>query len=132
MKKRVVSIALILAIGCTALFLLAGCSAGEEKEVRVEYIPGNVFTTNVKDSFTILKTAPVLVLNKEGLEEMLDGNMTSIRDTIIFILRDLDEDDIQKTGRHDDLRERIMDELNELLGIDNIVEVRFNDFVMGR
>ena len=131
MKKRVVSIALILVLCSSALFLLAGCSS-EEKVVRVEYAPGAVFTTNVKNSYSIFKTAVVLVLDKEGLEDMLDQNLTSIRDTIIFILRDLDEEAIQKPGRHDDLRERIMNDLNELLGIENIVEVRFNDFVMGR
>ena len=132
MNKRVVSIALILAMCCGAIFLLAGCSGDEEKVVRIEYIPGDVFTTNVKDSdYHILKTAPILILDKEGLEEMLDSNLTSIRDTIIFILRDLDETAIRKPGRHDDLRERIMNELNELLEFENIVEIRFNDFVMG-
>jgi len=131
MKKRVLSIALIIVICSASLLVFTGCS-GEEKVVRVEYAPGDVFTTNVKDSYYIFKTAVVLVLDKEGLEDMLDQNRTRIRDTIIFILRDLDEDSIAKTDRHDGLRQRIMDDLNELLEFENIVEVRFNDFVMGR
>ena len=131
MKKRIIRIASFLAIGSLALFLLAGCSGGDDKEVRVEYSPGAVFTTNVKDSDRLLKTAPVLVLDKEGLEEMLDLNIISIRDTIIFVLRELNEDSIRKSGRHEDLRERLAAELNEVLEIENIVDVRFSDFVMG-
>ena len=130
MKKRIVSFLLILVIVCAPVFVITGCS-GDEKEVYVEYIPGDVFTVNVHESNRILKCGIVLVLNKEGLEDMLDANRTRIRDRIIFILRDLNEDDVRRTGTQDDLRERIIEELNEMLDIENIVEVIFNDYVMG-
>ena len=119
-------------LGSMALFLLSGCSGDDAKAVRVEYSPGDYFTTNVAgESYHLLKVAPVLVVNKEGLDDTLKAQNATIRDTIIFILRDLTEADIKAPGNQDELRGRIVTALNERLGVDYFVEVIFNDFVMG-
>ena len=132
MKKRIISIVLVIILGTAALFLYSGCSGGEEKVVRAEYSPGDYFTTNVAGgSPRVFKCVPILVVNKEGLDETLKAQNATIRDTIIFILRELTEEDIRAPGNFDDLRERIVDALNERLGVDYFVEVIFNDFVMG-
>jgi flagellar basal body-associated protein FliL len=130
MKKLAIIIALFVVIGGAALYFFMFSGEQEKPEVRVAYSPGEYFTTNVKESSRLLKTTVVLIVNEEGLEEMLKKENARIRDTIVFILRDLKEEDIKGTGTKDELRERIIAELNERLGIDNFVEVLFNDFVM--
>ena len=132
MKKPVILVVVIVVIAAAAagfyFFVLSGDR--EKPEVRVEYSPGEFFTTNVYGSNRLLKSGIILIVNEAGLEEKLTLENARIRDTIIFILRDLTEDDIKAEGTQEELRQRIIDELNEKLGIDNFVEVLFNDFVM--
>jgi len=113
-----------------SLYLFVIRATKTAPEVRVNYSPGEYFTTNVKGSPKLLKSAIVLVVNAEGLETKLRYENARIRDTIIFILRDLTETEILDPGIQNILREKIIDALNERLGIDNFVEVLFNDFVI--
>ncbi|MDR0489939.1 MAG: flagellar basal body-associated FliL family protein [Oscillospiraceae bacterium] len=131
MNSKVIIIIVVVVIVAAGAVYFFTQGTGEKPEVLVEYSPGDFFTTNIRGSTHLLKTSPVLVVNVEGLEDMLAKENTRIRDTIIFILRDLSEDDIAAPAPQDGLRARIVKALNELLGIDNFVEVRFNDFVMG-
>ena len=133
MKKIIPIIIVIVIIAAATLYFLVLRPEPVKKEVRIEYSPGEYFTTNVKSegsALRLLKATIILVVNDEGLEEMLADNNARIRDTIIFILRDLRAEDILAEGTQDGLRERIITALNERLGIDNFVEVLFNDFVM--
>ena len=128
-KILIVIIAVVIVAGAAVyFFLFTGDS--EKPEVRVEYSPGDFFTTNVYDSNRLLKATIVLVVNDAGLQETLEKENARIRDTIIFILRDLTETDIKAPGTQNELRNRIITTLNNQLSIDNFVEVLFNDFVM--
>ena len=130
MKKiiPIIAVAAILVGGSLWYFVFR--EPADPSSIRVEYSPGDFFTTNVKDANRHLRAGVVLVLNKEGLDEMLDAENARIRDTIIFILRDLTAEDVQDLESNEVVRERIMTTLNTRLGIDNIVEVLFNDYVM--
>lgn len=130
MKKILIFLVVIAMVGSTALLSACGGSS-EPKIVRVEYSPGDYFTTNISGSYHLLKVVPILVVNREGLEDTLKAQNATIRDTIIFILRDLTEEDVMAPGNQDELREKIVASLNERLGVDYFVEVIFNDFVMG-
>ena len=132
MKKIGIIIVVIVLVvaGGAALYFFVFSGDKEKPEVRFEYSPGEYFTTNVNQSQHLLKATLVLVVNAEGLEEMLTKENARIRDTIIFILRSLTEEDIRAEGTQDALRDRIIEALNDRLGIDNFVEVLFNDFVM--
>ena len=131
MKRIAIIIVIVVIIGAAAAHYFLVLNGDREKpEVREEYSPGEFFTTNVSGgSNRLLKAGVTLVVNKAGLEEKLTTENARIRDTIIFILRDLTEDEIRAQNQ-DRLRDRIITELNERLGIDNFVEVLFNDFVM--
>ena len=133
MKKGIILVAIVVVIGAVLyVFVIGGKSDKEKAEIRVTYSPGDFFTTNVKDSNPnkLLKAGVVLVVDATGLEETLKAKNAYIRDTIIFILRDLTEEDIKAEGRQDSLRDHIKDALNERLGITNVTEILFNDFVM--
>ena len=130
MKKLVIIIAAVVIIAGGALYFFMFSMNQEKPEVRVEYSPGDFFTTNVKNSTRLSKVGIILVVNEEKLEEQLASENARIRDTIIFILRDLTDEDFRAEGMQEELRERIIEALNERLGIDNFVEVLFNDFVI--
>ena len=131
MKKMmiIVIVVALLLVGGVAVYFFVLRDA-ERPEVRAEYSPGEFFTTNVNESTRLLKAGIVLVVNSDKLEEQLSNDNARIRDTIIFILRSLTEEEIRAQGTQDALRDRIIEALNERLAIDNFVEVLFNDFVM--
>ena len=132
MKKSTIAIiVVILIIAGAALYFFMFSGETEKKEVRIEYSPGEFFTTNVSGGSTrLLKATVILVVDSEEIEATLDKENARIRDTIIFILRDLTEDQIRSQGTQDELRNRILSEVNERLGINNFIEVLFSDFVM--
>ena len=136
MKKIIIIIAAVVVVAGVALyFFVFSASDVEKPEVRVEYSPGDFFTTNVQvpsGAIRLLKVGIVLVVNAEGMEDMLTKENARIRDTIIFILRNLTVDEINAPGEQEPLRQKIIDALNERLNleVDKFVEVLFNDFVM--
>ena len=132
MKKKVIVIIMV--------FLLLGAGVGsyflffnkpqEDKVVLYPYTPGEYFVTNVKGGNRLLKTTIVLMVDKEKLTGELKENEYVIRDTVIYRLRQMDETDLRDTAVQDRLRVELSEALNEVLGIDNIKTIYFNDFVM--
>lgn len=135
MKKKllIIIIAAVVVIGGGVFFLITalGGEKSEKPIVYGYYSPGDVFVINVKESRSLLKTGIVLILNTEDakLQEEMKVKNAQIRDTIIFLLRDLSEDDIISADKKENLRQDLIEQLNSLLEIDNIVGVAFNDFV---
>lgn len=134
MKKALpILVAVILVVaGAAYVFLSKPAAAPEAKPVF--YSPGDPFITNVKDSNHLLKVSLVLVLddNKatKTLLEQLNLRNAEVRDTVLFILRDLTADEISATTAQDDLREQIRTALNDKMDTQEIKGILFNDFVM--
>ena len=130
-KVLLIIIAVVIIGGGAAYYFLAVRGNGEEKQVELtSYVPGDYFVTNVMDSSSLFKVTIALMLDTDKLEEELSENEYVIRDTIIARLRKLTEEDLTSEGIQDRLREQLALELNEVLGIDNIVTIYFSDFVM--
>ena len=132
-KKKLLIIILLIAIaGGAALYFLVlrGGSGKAKKEILYSYVPGDYFVTNVKDSDKLFKVTVVLMLNTDKLNDQLDKNKYAIRDTILFTLRSLTEEDILNPDIQDTLRKDLTTKLNASLGIDNIVTICFSDFAM--
>ncbi len=129
-KTGIIVIVIIIALAAAAYFLFFQDKSDTKEEVFYNYAVEDAFITNVKNSDKLFKTSVVLVINKKGMDEYFEENLFTIRDTILFILRDLTEDDIESADIQQTLRGKISEALNEALGIDNIVTVKFSDFVM--
>jgi flagellar FliL protein len=128
LKKIIIIIVAVLVVAAAVLFLFV--FKGEPKPEYDQYSPGEYFVTNVKDSNRLLKTSIVLELDSEKLQEELTEKNTLIRDTIIYILRDMDEQEIMSDQAQDILRNEIRIALNSKLETEHIIGVLFNDFVM--
>lgn len=133
-KKKpnyLVLIIAILALGTAAyLFFFKDRDSAGDEPVLLNYVIEDPFVTNVKNSSKLFKTTVVLVVNEEKISEFLDTNLYIIRDEILFIIRDLAEEDITKQGIEEELRVSMPKALNEALQIDSIISVLFSDFVM--
>lgn len=131
--KRIIIIAIIavLVIGGAAAYYFLIFKAGADEAVTITpYLPGDSFVTNINDSNRLLKTTIVLGLNDAALATTFADNQHVVRDTVIFILRELTEDEIRTVGTEEQIRERIRESLNEVMQTDGVVSVWFNDFVM--
>lgn len=134
MKKKIlipVLILLILAVagGSVYYFVL------RDKDTPVEplsytYEVKDSFITNVKDSNKLFKTTIILESNDGELADLLSQKEYIVRDTILFLLRGLTEEDLSGDAIQDSMRTEIADALNKALGIDSITTVYFTDFVM--
>ena len=134
MKKVIVIVAVVVVLGIAgaAFFILTGGDNVEEvTEIRVPHQIGE-FTANVRGSRQLFRTNITVVANTEdeALGQLLTLESARIRHTIIFILRQMGEEDIQAQESHISLGTRIVTALNSELGIDNLVEVLFTEFVM--
>ena len=136
MKKiLIIIIAVVIIGGGVGAYFLFFSNKDKDKDKEPEvilytYPIEDAFITNVKDSQKLLKTTIILVVNKEKMDELLEKNQYSIRDTILLILRSLTVEDISGMGIQERLRSEIPTALNKALKIDNIVSVYFGDFVM--
>ena len=130
-KLMIVILAVVLVAGAAVYFLILRDGGGENKPAELyNYAVKDSFVTNVKDSSKLFKTTIVLVANEKGLEEFFEEGQYVVRDTILFILRDLTEEDIRSDDIQDQLRISIAQALNSALQVESVVSVRFIDFVM--
>jgi flagellar basal body-associated protein FliL len=131
MKKIILSAAILAAaMGILYFFVLRP----QPEPSPITFAPGDHFVTNVKDSNRLLKTAVVLVIDSGGaykkLPLKLEEHVSAVRDTILFILRELSEEEIRASGVEGELREKIRRSINDKLETDGVRDVLFSDFVM--
>ena len=125
----IIVVVLVIAVAAVAIFVFVLGGDKEPPEVYTEYSPGEYFVTNVKDSNRLLKATIVLVLNTDTLEEFLTENNSIIRDTVVFILRNQNEETL-KANNLDGLKAEIAKGINERLEIENITDILFSDYAL--
>ncbi len=135
MKKIIIIIvaAVVLLGGAAAAYFLIFAGDGEEAvEVlpTFDYSPGEFFVTNVKDSNRLFKCQVVISVNDETLIEVLTLQNAKVRDTIIFALRNLTEEDIMDINFQDNLRQILIDDLNAAFEVESVVGIWYGDYVM--
>ena len=152
-KKILLPVIAVVVIGAAALvwFLVINKDTGPAPVVYANYSASEAIVTNVKktsESKTnrLLKTGVCVVMDEILYKEITASKEIEayyqpiIKDTIIFILRELTEDDINDTTGQDKIRQKLTDALNERLDLNGmdadgnpkpkIYSIIFTDFVM--
>ncbi|MCL1829505.1 MAG: flagellar basal body-associated FliL family protein [Oscillospiraceae bacterium] len=125
----IIAVVMVVIVG-VALYIFVFSGDRELPYVYAEYSPGDFFVTNVKEPSTrLLKVTVVLSLNTDTLGEMLKANNSVIRETILFVLRDQDEETLRAVNL-DGVKTKITNALNEKLEIDNITGILFSDYAV--
>ncbi len=130
MKKIIIIIVAVVLVAAAVASYFLFFSNKEPEVIEVFYVPGDFFVTNIKDSKYLLKTTIVLELNQEGMEVYLTEYNHVIRDLIVFTLREKTEEELRSTGIQDELKTEIVAKINQEMGIDYIVDMYFNDYVI--
>jgi flagellar FliL protein len=131
MKKILIIViaALIVAGAAVYLLFLMPPPAAE----TVYYVPGDYFVTNIADSTRLLKTTIVLELSTtdpDGVKAYLTENNHILRDIIVFTLRSKTEEELRSNEIEKTLRDEIVNNLESKMGLDYIVTIYFNDYVI--
>lgn len=131
-KKRTIIIVVVVALlaAGAALYFLLPRADSNAPEPQFYYPLEGPFVTNVKDSGKLFKATVVLVATDKDLSETVTEKQYLIRDQILFILRDLTEQDICQPDIQEQLRELITQRVNEAMETDVFKSVVFGDFVM--
>lgn len=154
MKKLLIPIILVVLIGAGVAVYFLMFAGGEKEEpapVLAAYNAGDSYVTNVKwdnprdrnISKKLIRAGVYLMVDERMMVDL--GEKTSptiplIRDTILFIFRDLTEEDVLAENATETIKQLIVDTLNERLELNEPDEkgnakpkvhgVLFTDFVM--
>ena len=126
-------IILILIIGVFVYMLSQGRSAfgnSAERDEVIGYNTGSEFITTLKNSRKVIKADIVIeVQNKEDAKILTEYNYR-VRDCILTILGNIAEEEIEQEGFKANLKAQIKDALQNLLEINSIKGIYFNEFVI--
>lgn len=133
-KKGLVIVILLILIAAGAGVYFFVLPKEEPPEARSAYVPGEYFITNVKNSNMLVKTTIVLEVNRaaddKSFHEFLAENNHKIRDAIVFVLREKTAEELQSPDIKAILTDEIVKRINQVLGIDNVKTIYFNDYVV--
>lgn len=130
MKKVILIIVIIAVIAGAAGGAFLALRPGEERDRSFSYDPGEFFVTDIQDSNRLLKTDVILVLSDSREEGHYLQHNHRIRNTIIFVLRNMTEDQLMQSDIEDRLNRAIIDHLNREFDTDHFQKVYFNEFVI--
>ncbi len=124
----VIVVMILMGVAGYLLFLMPPPAAE-----TIYYVPGDYFVTNIADSTRLLKTTIVLELSTaeaDKVTEYLTENNHILRDIIVFTLRSKTEDELRSNGIEETLRTELVNNLESKMGLDYIVTIYFNDYVI--
>ncbi len=124
----VIMVMILMGVAGYLLFLMPPPAAE-----TIYYVPGDYFVTNITDSTRLLKTTIVLELSTaeaDKVTEYLTENNHILRDIIVFTLRSKTEDELRSNGIEETLRTELVNNLESKMGLDYIVTIYFNDYVI--
>ena len=124
-------ILLILAVGIgTAIYILVSPNLDKKDNVSYIYSTGESFLTNLKDGSHYVKADILIEVPDKETLKILEQNNYKIRDEIIEILGDIDQEDIKDIDFKKNLRNKLKEDLQNLLNIDKIKGIYFNEFII--
>ena len=131
MKKVIIIIlitvfALIL-IGTGVFFAL---QTRQERDYSFNYDPGTFFVTDIQESRRLLKTDVIITMADSREQGFYLDNNHRIRNTIIFVLRNKDEEELMKPNIEQLLNKELISELNREFETEDFIQIYFNEFVI--
>ena len=140
MKRLVIVLSILVVIlmigmGFFMYYIFASAkSAFDDKTVQEEdvigYNTGSPFITTLKDSNKIIKADIVIEVPDKQDEKILSDFNYRVRDCILTILGNINEEDINNKDFKDNLKTEIKNALQDMLKTVSIKGIYFNEFVI--
>jgi len=136
MKKVFSRFAPIIVIILLSLFVLTiiACDSPDPRLPEVHtYIPGGQFTTNFsweeRPQAQVRCLITFVVIDERAIEELTENNFM-VRNSVLTVLGELTIEEITTERNLSALAERIVERVNEDLGIALITEAYFTEFAL--
>lgn len=135
-KKVFYVIMSILVIGIliiASLFLINFIDVKADKQEKVEtycYDIPDSFVTNLLDSQRFIKVKVSIQVTDNDLLREIDDQSAKVKDNIIYILRNKNEEDFNKSDIQLTLKNEILSRLKEVFETDKITDIYFSEFVL--
>ncbi|MBP7402120.1 MAG: flagellar basal body-associated FliL family protein [Clostridia bacterium] len=127
MKKIILIIVLVLAAGVGGFLYWR---TAQTKDHTFNYDPGDKFSTDITDSYRILKTDIIISMSDDRKTEYYAENNHIIRNIIINILRGRTEADFRTAEIQNTIAEEILSGLRTEFGNEEFLRIYFNEFVI--
>ena len=140
-KSRLVIIILlaviVLIVSISAYFMISGKTFKDVKamfESQDEYtVPLDEFVTNLKNEDkgkNYLKIQVALMYKDKKNTQIIDTNISKIRDIVLNDLREKTSAEILEVENTPELKKKMIEKLNESLGKDVIEEIYFTNLIV--
>lgn len=126
----IVLLILVIIVGSVIIYIMKPSKPVANENNGYVYSTGESFLTNLKDCNRYVKTDILLEVSDKATLDFLEKNNYIIRDQIIDILGNIEEEDIDKEGFKEDLRDILREDLQSILKTDKIEGVYFNEFII--
>lgn len=126
----IILLIIAIIIGTYIIFLLRGPKEKNKNKPVYVYNTGGDFLTNLKNRARYVKTNILIGVFNKSTIRVMERNSYIIRDQIIEILGEIEEEDIEEPKFKENLRNKIKKDLQNRLNIDKIEGVYFNDFII--
>jgi len=126
----IILLILAVGIGTAIIYILVSPNLDKKDDVSYIYSTGESFLTNLKDGSHYVKADILIEVPDKKTLKILEQNNYKIRDEIIEILGDIVQEDIKDKDFKKNLRNKLKEDLQNLLNIDKIKGIYFNEFII--
>lgn len=126
--KWILIILVILIVAGVATYF--GLLNRPEKDYRFHYDPGDFFVTDIQDSRRLLKTDVIISMADHRRNDFYIEHNHRIRNTIIFVLRNMNEEELMRNDIEAVLNLEMTRRLNREFEVKEFIQVYFNEFVI--
>lgn len=121
---------LLIGVGTALIFILMPSKKASNPSNGYVYSTGGAFLTNLKSGGHYIKADILIEVPDKDTLKTLEKNNHRIRDQIIDILGDIEEEDIEQQDFKGELRDSIKADLQTTLKTDKIKGIYFNEFII--
>ena len=130
----IVVLVFIIGMGIFVFYMFSPARSASGNSVLYDevigYSTGSEFITTLKNSRRIIKADVVIEVQNKKDEKILSEFNYRARDCILTILGNISEEEIERESFKENLKAQIKDAIQDMLKIDSIKGVYFNDFVI--
>ncbi len=135
MKKVAIIVVLtllvfLIGVGVTLLFIFPPSMGFNNSDNTYIYSTNGSFLTNLKSGGYYIKADIIIEVSEKNILRTLEKNNHRIRDQIIEILGNIEEEDIKQHDFKENLRNLIKRDLQNILKTDKIKGIYFNEFIV--
>ncbi len=130
MNKVLVALIIVLSTVLVVGGVFTYSLIAKQKNPTTTYDPGSEFITNLNEGNSLIKAKIILEVSNKKMVKSLEKDNHIVRDAIITVLRNKTPGEINQEDGMQELKEDIINHLNEVFETEAFVNVYFEEIVV--